>query len=274
MKMNVSNRIIALGKMFNNYKIYPQSRYKENTALKRFQETHPKDHYALEVQFLLKQQDEYSDRIGADLPYWGAKYFSNEKRKRYFIIFQDSNSRDAGSIVFYANLMNQNMTASEVNQYIRQNELTPFRSWNDAKELLFNNLEIDINFVYLTDAKKVYPEGKIEANKSAEQRERQKWLQSETELSRQLIYEEIAICSPDIVIALGSNAQMLLNPNTPSQSEILAGDSLIQPLAKNIPLKNGGELHTFIYSPLPSGANRKYFNEENKLKVKKTIMRI
>ncbi|MEH6908554.1 uracil-DNA glycosylase family protein [Neobacillus drentensis] len=269
--MNDLMKITSLGEIFKPYGIYPQDRFHEKTAVRVFQNTHPFHHYAKEAEHFIQTQPVNSDRIGADMPYWGKKYFSKEKGTRYFIISQDSNSLDAGSIVFYAQLMNNEISPDEINTYINKHCLTKFRSWGEARKFLLLELELDMDYVYLTDAKKVYPIGKKEQNLKADQNQRQKWLSFEEETSRKLVFEEIELCSPDVIIAMGTNALDLLNPNLPTQSVILEENKLIQKIARTIKCENGKILNELIYSPLPSGANRKYFNQESKIKVKEAI---
>jgi hypothetical protein len=269
--MNDLIKIKQLGELFRPYGIYPQDRFNEKTAFKVFQKTHPDHHYSREAQYLISTQQRHSDRIGADLPYWGKNYFSNDHKTRYFIISQDSNSLDAGSIVFYANLMNSENHPEDITTYISRFGLTPFKSWKDAREFFLTDLELDMDYVYITDAKKVYPKGKREQNYQADQKQRQKWLAECEEHSRELIFKEISFCSPDVIITMGTNALSLLNPNSLSQSILIEKNQLKQKLEHPIICQDGRVLEEFIYSPLPSGANRKYFNSDTREKVKESI---
>jgi hypothetical protein len=269
--MNDLIKIKELGELFRPYGIYPQDRFNETTAFKVFQKTHPDHHFAREAQYLIGTQQRHSERIGADLPYWGKNYFSNDHNTRYFVISQDSNSLDAGSIVFYANLMNNEIDPNTIQAYINRYSLTAFKSWKDARDFLLSDLKLDMDYVYLTDAKKVYPKGKREQNHQADQKQRQKWLAECEEMSRELIFKEISLCSPDVIIAMGSNALRLLNPNSPTQSAVLGSNLLVQRLKDPIKCKDGKMINRFIYSPLPSGANRKYFSSDTRQKVREAI---
>lgn len=269
--MNDLIKIKQLGEIFRPYGIYPQDRYNEKTAFKVFQNTHPDHHFSREAQYLIGTQQRHSERIGADLPYWGKNYFSNDQNTRYFIISQDSNSLDAGSIVFYANLMNHEIHPKEIHSYINRYKLTPFKSWNDARDFFISDLELNMDYVYVTHAKKVYPKGKREQNYHVDQKQRQKWLAECEEISRELIFKEIAFCSPDIIIAMGTNALKLLKPDAPPQSLLLENNQFSQQIKEPITCSNGRVLKEFIYSPLPSGANRKYFTVETRQKVKEAI---
>lgn len=228
--MNDLIKIRELGELFRPYGIYPQDRYHEKTAFKVFQKTHPNHHFSREAQYLIHTQQRHSERIGADLPYWGKNYFSNDKKPRYFVISQDSNSLDAGSIVFYANLMNNEIDTNDIPTYINRFGLTPFKSWNDARDYFISDLEFDMEYVYVTDAKKVYPKGKRAENFQVDQKQRQKWLAECEELSRELIFKEITFCSPDIIIAMGTNALNLLRPDSLPQSLLLEKNKLNQKL--------------------------------------------
>ncbi|MCM3766067.1 uracil-DNA glycosylase family protein [Neobacillus niacini] len=265
--MNDLIKIKELGEIFRPYGIYPQDRYNEQTAFKVFQKTHPNHHFSREAQYLIHTQQRHSERIGADLPYWGKNYFSNDRKTRYFVISQDSNSLDAGSIVFYANLMNHEIHPDDIHTYITRFGLTPFKSWKDARDFFITDLELDMDYIYVTDAKKVYPKGKRQQNHQVDQKQRQKWLAECEELSRELIFKEIIFCSPDVIIAMGTNALQLLNP----KSLLLEKNQLTQKLKRPINCKDDRVIEEFIYSPLLSGANRKYFNGETRKKAKAAI---
>jgi hypothetical protein len=269
--MNQLEIIKKLGELYKEYGIYPQDRYQKDCALQTFLHTHTEHHFSKEASILLDIQPVQSERVGADLPYWGKKYFSDQSGKRYFLISQDSNSLDAGSIVFYANLMDTPMKNEEVKDYISSHSLTPFKSWSTAKKFIIDQLNIDIDFLFITDAKKVYPEGKLNENAQVKQTVRQKWLKNNVYQSRELLRREISLAKPDVIVALGNSALELLNANTAPQSWLLENDQLIQPLEKPISFSDGELIEKFVYSPFPSNANRKYLNEHNIGKVKRSL---
>ena len=113
----MSERKEKLYEIFKEYNIYPQDKFIKGTAIRVFEELYPDNHYTKDFKELLKKQETKPTQRGADLSWWGKKYFTNEKGKRVFMIFQDSESVDCGSIVFYSSLfpvINKNDKADKV----------------------------------------------------------------------------------------------------------------------------------------------------------------
>lgn len=86
----MESSIIKLAKIFQEYKIYPNGKYKNNTPVYWFLEDFKDDHYLKDILEFLKYQNYITHRRGADLPWWGEKYFCSEKGIRVMIISQDS----------------------------------------------------------------------------------------------------------------------------------------------------------------------------------------
>jgi hypothetical protein len=130
---------------------------------------------------------------GADLPYWGEYYFNkNEKGTRTMVIAQDSKSKDAGSIVFYAPLLPLKWDKVTYNEkfYSKLEQKTfPHSSYLQVLDA-FDGWGVDLNFLYLTDARKVYGEdGTIDE-----------------ENSLIFVKNEIKAAKPDRIILLGRDA--------------------------------------------------------------------
>ena len=101
----MKEKIRDIAKIFAKYKIYPREKCLESvTPIKIFLEMYPKNYYSFDLETFLYQQDYKSEQRGADLPWWGKKYFNDDKGVRVMIVSQDSYSADAGSIVFFASL--------------------------------------------------------------------------------------------------------------------------------------------------------------------------
>jgi len=135
------------------------------------------------------------------MPWWGSRFFSKEEGFRVFIISQDSLSKDAGSVVFWANLFNAVKSKAEYDNYtskLNEKKLFRYSSWNKVYEQL-RNWGLDLDFCYITDAAKVYKTGS--------------WKDRDFDKvkSRELLMEEISICNPNLIITLGSSPVLLIN---------------------------------------------------------------
>lgn len=140
-----------------------------------------------------------SEQRGADLPFWGEKYFSkSEKGLRTMIIAQDSLSEDAGSIVFYAPLLRFNWDKETYNTQFYNNLPKRTFGYNSYQDILFalNSWQVDLDFLYLTDARKIYKANNLP-------KEQQK---IDKVASYEFIKKEIEIVHPHIIYLLGSQA--------------------------------------------------------------------
>ena len=72
--------------LFKDYKIYPKSRFNDKTFIRKFIEIYPNDSYSKDILRLIEVQDINSNIRGADLPWWGKKYFTDTKiTKKTFV---------------------------------------------------------------------------------------------------------------------------------------------------------------------------------------------
>ena len=183
-----------LSDLYAMEKIYPLGCFKKNTIVRIFQTRYPNDHYSQEVEVILSKQKYSRTQRGADLPWWGKKYF-NDLNNRIMVISNDSLSNDAGSIVFYACLM-RIMDEHEYGEFIRNYDLKKFISWKKVKDFLYRISSLDN--LYITDASKVYQKGS--------------WKDGDFDhaKSRRLLEEEIEICNPGLVILLGKRPLKVL----------------------------------------------------------------
>lgn len=253
-----NNKIEELSLIFEKYKIYPQSCYRDS-FLSYFSETHKENYYAKDINEFIEYHNYKQERIGADLPYWGSKYFTDEKGIRIFIIAQDSNSKDAESVTFYANLM-QIMDLKQYKEYI--GKFQKFTGWGKVKELL-NDCNINLDYTYITDARKVYPVESIKYKESKsddkeiveyKRKARRKLLinRKNDAINKELIEQEIKFCKPDVIIILGNAGLNLLDRNL-KLTDILEGDSVIYKETKK-----------YFICPFPSNANAIYNKYKNK----------
>lgn len=196
-------KIIQLSRLFLDYEIYPKPLFTNETPVKVFQKLYPQNHYSGEVEALLKLHDYNSVRRGSDLPWWGSKYFSEDQGSRVLIISQDSLSSDAGSIVFFANLFPVCNDREDYDWYCKRlssNQSFRFSSWEKIKELL-EQWALDLDFLYITDATKVYKMGSWKDRDFDKIR------------SKKLLEKEITFCKPDLLIILGNAGLSLLLPD-------------------------------------------------------------
>ncbi len=111
------------------------------------------------------------------------------------VISQDSLAPDAGSVVFHACFM-PIMNQATYKRFRDKHNLEKFRSWAIAKRFLSAVATLDR--IYLTDASKVY--------------RKMSWKDGDfdVQLSKRLLEEEIEICSPRLIVLLGSTPMALL----------------------------------------------------------------
>ena len=195
--------IINLAKLFAEYKIYPRQLFSEDSPVRAFQRIYPDNHYSTQIEQFLAQQNYEPVRRGADLPWWGSRYFSQEKGFRTVIISQDSLSADAGSIVFFANIFPVCYDQDEYEDYhsqLGENQSFRYSSWVKVRDLIIE-WDLDFRFLYITDAAKVY---KLKSWKDRD---------FDKKASKVLLEKEIKLCAPDLVIILGSSGVSLLLPD-------------------------------------------------------------
>jgi hypothetical protein len=196
-------KIIQLSKLFAEYQLYPNQCFSNDTPVKAFQRMYPDNSYAVQVDCFLKEHDYRPTRRGADLPWWGSSYFSDTKGFRTFIISQDSLSADAGSIVFFANLFPVCKTKEEYERYhscLGPNQSFRYSSWFKLKEL-FEKWNLNFDFLYITDAAKIYKHGSWKDRDFDKPR------------SKKLLEKEIKFCNPGLIIILGQAGLSLLLPD-------------------------------------------------------------
>lgn len=191
--------------LFAEWDIYPRSCYVPGTPLREFQSLFPDSHFARDAEELLSAQPERSSRRGADLPWWGSRYFSEAPGRRTMIVSQDSLAPDAGSVAFFACLFGHCESKPDYLAYtshLEDPKLFPYASWARIRALLQEDWALDLDLVYITDARKVYrlgPKQIARFNGSA---------------SRQLLQGEIEVTRPDLIVILGAPGVSLLFPDT------------------------------------------------------------
>lgn len=206
----MSERISELSRVYCDYKIYPFESFNDKTFIRNFQQDFKDNYFSRDIDIFLEHHRYTQDRIGADLPWWGSKFFTNEEGFRIMIISQDSLSEDAGSVALYANLMPL-MGVSEYERYTRKFE--GFSSWSLTKDF-FRDMNIDLDFVFITDGRKVYPTKSLnyQGNSAENRKKRKSLIQSESlkfmNLQLSLIKEEIRVCNPDVIIVLGKSINL------------------------------------------------------------------
>lgn len=258
MEQKYKNKIYELAELFKGYYIYPSGSY-PGSFLEHFLHTHPDNHFSKNITTFLSIHNYQQDRIGADLPWWGEKYFSEDAGKRVFIISQDSNSDDAGSVTFYANLM-QLMNERLYKDYVIG--FQKFNGWKMTKEL-FELCGINLDFTYITDARKIYPIESIKyKNDGCETNEimdykrkmRRKLLCNKINnyINKELLLKEMKYCKPDLILILGNTGLELLDSKE-KLTTILEGNCCIT--------IEGTE---YCVAPFPSGANGIYQKYKDK----------
>lgn len=242
-------------KGYIKYGIYPQqslkAHYSPYMVLKNLLE-HQCPTYFQELTEMIKKQPEESNRIGADLPYWGEKYFSSLPGPRIMIIAQDSKAIDSGSIVFYAPLIHLNLESSNQYNELFYDKITDFfpdkqrtfryDSYRHVVDAI-NDWEINLDFTFITDAKKVYVDSSKQQMKQGIKQEK---LFNVTE-SQDLLNIEIENAQPDFIILLGREPLNIINKinNSKIKYEDVVGK---EPFI----LKN----NTYISAPFITGQGR------------------
>ncbi|WP_400244990.1 hypothetical protein AB3U99_01280 [Niallia sp. JL1B1071] len=184
---------------------------------------------------------------GADLPFWGEKYFlKEEKGLRTMIIAQDSLSEDAGSIVFYAPLLPLNWDKKIYNTQFYNHLPKKTFGYNSYQDVLFalNSWQVNLDFLYLTDARKVY-----EANNLSKEHQK-----IDKVTSFEFIKKEIEFIKPQLIYLLGAQSFTLFGYKREQFSEYV-GSKIIE--IEHIPT---------IVAPFITGNGNKGSNKERFVK--------
>ena len=216
------NKISELVKLFAKYKAYPKNCYDDSSPVRAFQRMFPGNHYSKDLETLLSYQDYKSTQRGADLPWWGRKFFTKQVGCRILIVSQDSLTKDAGSIVLFSHLMPVINTEGRYKEYTDKLKLKKpfsFNSWNKIRTQLID-WNINLDFLYVTDAAKVYKKGSWK-NRDYD---RQK--------SKELLEAEIEFCNPDLIVLLG-NLPLCVLDKTKNYASLVESDKAILIKGKN-----------------------------------------
>ena len=210
-------KISELAQLFAKYKIYPQSCYNDCSPVRVFQGMFLENHYSKDLETFLYYQNYKPTQRGADLPWWGKKFFSGEIGIRVLLVGQDSLIKDAGSIVLFSHLVPVINNKDEYKEYTdKLNTKKPFSfyKWNKIKTQLAE-WRIDFNFLYMTDASKVYKNGSWEDG------------DFDKEKSKELLGTEIEFCNPNFIIFLGGSPLYLLEKTKKYASVVESGKPIL-----------------------------------------------
>lgn len=210
-------KIIKLAQLFAKYKIYPKSCYNDHSPVIVFQKMFPENHYSRDTKTFLSYQNYEPVQRGADLPWWGRKFFTRQTGFRILIVSQDSLAKDAGSIVLFTHLMSIIETKSKYKEYtdkLKTKKSFSFNSWNTIKTQLIS-WNIDLDFLYVTDAAKVYKKGSWEDRDFNRQK------------SKELLEAEIDFCNPDLIILFGTLPLGLLDKTKNYASIVKSGKEIL-----------------------------------------------
>lgn len=212
----MKQRINDLADLFANYSIYPKACFSEGTPVSLFRLMYPDNHYCYDLGTFLEHQAYEPKKRGADLPWWGSHYFGEDKKLRVMIISQDSLSKDAGSIVFFAHLMEVVKNESEYRSYtakLKDNRPFSFKSWQKIKTKILS-WGINLDFLYITDGAKVYKDNS--------------WKDRDFNYfkSKELLESEIRFCDPDLLIILGAQSLHLLDRSQNYKEAVESGSDI------------------------------------------------
>ncbi len=214
-------KINELAQLFARYKIYPRNCYNSRSPAMVFQRMFPENHYSKDLKTFLSYQDYKPTQRGADLPWWGKSFFLRNSGFRTLIIGQDSTYEDAGSIVLAAEFF-PNVSREKYQEFIDEMEVNRyfgFNKWERVRDQ-FVDWGIDFDFLYITDASKVYKEGSWN-----------NW-NFDRKKSRELLENEIEFCNPDLIILLGTSPLYLLD-NTINYASAVGSGKLISVLKRS-----------------------------------------
>ncbi|MDE3839068.1 hypothetical protein C0966_06755 [Bacillus methanolicus] len=197
--MGNNNTIAKLANIFVEHGIYSKNRFaSSNCPLRVFQKIYPEDVYSKQIEEFLRYQPEHHSGNGADLPWWGNRYFTDDKGIRIMIVGQDSRTPNGGSVTFYMPLLKDKRRVNELRGIINSySHWDPFVSFELIKEF-FEKCNLNYDFGYVTDAQKV------ENN----------W--------EELFEREIEIVNPDVILCLGNRGlTYLLKTKNPKITKIV-----------------------------------------------------
>ena len=148
----------SLSKLYAEYHIFPEKCFGAGSPAYEFFRMFPKNYFSQDMFEFLKLHRYSPVQRGADLPWWGSRYFSEDKDTRVMIISQDSLSDDAGSVVFWAQLFDVVKSQAEYSAYtgrLKDKNLFRYNSWFRVQQQLCG-WGLDIRHCFITDAAKVY----------------------------------------------------------------------------------------------------------------------
>jgi hypothetical protein len=215
--------INKLASVFQQYKTFPKECYNAaDSPVQIFIKMFPNDSYAHDLKAFISLQEYKPTQAGSDLPWWGKKYFSNEDGFRVFIVAQDSNANDAESIVFYSHLFPSVKTNDQYRSYtsaIKHKDTSKksfsFKSYIGVRNKITEEWGLNLDFLYITDAAKVYRYNSWEKN------------DFDFEKSKSLLKDEIKFCNPNLIILLGWKALRILD-ETQSFKNIVESHSFLK----------------------------------------------
>jgi len=210
-------KISELAKFFAKYKTYSKGCYNDCSPVKVFQRMFPENHYSEDLERLLSYQNYKSTQRGADLPWWGRKFFTKQIGFRILIVSQDSLAKDAGSIVLFSHLIPIINTEDRYKEYTDKLKLKKpfsFNGWNKIRTQLIN-WNINLDFLYITDAAKVYKKGSWGDRDFDRQN------------SKELLEAEIELCNPNLIILFGTLPLHLLDKTKNYASIVENGKAIL-----------------------------------------------
>lgn len=232
----VERSVKALSDLFKETEIYSQNRYTANSPLRVFQQEYPNHIYSVEIEEFIKNQKEEAFGDGADLPWWGDLYFSNEPALRVMILTQDSLGPNKGSVAAYMPfLIDGRKSSSDLNEYVRKYDWQKFAAFSRFRKL-FKQLNLDTRFLYVTDARKVSGDWKS------------------------VLEREIEIASPNVVLCLGQTGLEYIADFRGGITTIVdKEDTTIKVLEGKLPRLESKPV--VVASLFPSGSNGHYTTE-------------
>lgn len=243
------NQISALSKIFARYKTYPIGKYILQSPVRHFQHLYPKNYFSSQIEIFLREHIYKPAQRGADLPWWGSKYFTDESGRRVMVISQDSLAEDAGSIVFWACLYSVVKSEDEYIKFTQglnsENPFT-FKSWETMQKQLLD-WNIDLRFCYITDASKVYKDDS--------------WKSFDKPKSKALLEAEIEFCNPNLIILLGASPLSLIDSTQNYTRSVEAG--------KLLQLGN----KKYVVAPFPIGQGHTQPNFKRRLEITSSLIK-
>jgi hypothetical protein len=210
-----AKRIERVSQVCVPYATFPLSKYVDGTPLRVFQALYPENHYSTEIDVFLKYHDYKPSQRGADLPWWGSKFFADEPGSRVLVVAQDSYAEDAGSVVFYSALFPLVHSEESYQRFIAGPRIPkfPYVSWRGVRDQLAA-WHLKLDYCYITDAAKVYRAGSW------------KYGDFDRDRSAMLLQREIEACSPQLAILLGGAALRLLRRDLKYSETVESGEPI------------------------------------------------